>query len=50
VRTNSDALSRARQAFDHLESAWRGRLDRMADLLARDGDRDGTVTARRLPA
>jgi hypothetical protein len=24
----------ARQALDHLEAAWRGRVDRMFDLLA----------------
>ena len=34
VRTDPDAVSRARQALDELETAWRGRVDRMADLLA----------------
>ena len=36
VRTDPDALSRARQALDLLEAAWRGRVDRMTDLLAED--------------
>ena len=34
VRTDPDAVRRARQALDHLEIAWRGRVDRMGDLLA----------------
>lgn len=36
VRTDPDAVGRARQALDELESAWRGRVDRMARLLAED--------------
>jgi DNA-binding transcriptional ArsR family regulator len=32
VRTDPDAVGRAR--LDQLETAWRGRVDRMADLLA----------------
>ena len=36
VRTNLEAVSRARQALDQVESAWRGRVDRMADLLKED--------------
>jgi DNA-binding transcriptional ArsR family regulator len=36
VRTDGDAVGRARRALDELEAAWRGRVDRMADLLARD--------------
>jgi DNA-binding transcriptional ArsR family regulator len=38
VRTDPAALDRARQALDELEEAWRGRVERMADLLARDAD------------
>ena len=38
VRTDPDALSRARQALDQLETAWRGRVNRMADLLAEEPD------------
>ncbi|MFJ7174962.1 ArsR/SmtB family transcription factor [Streptomyces massasporeus] len=36
VRTDPDAVGRARQALDALESAWRGRVDRMARLLGED--------------
>jgi DNA-binding transcriptional ArsR family regulator len=36
VRTDPDAVGRARRALDELESAWRGRVDRMARLLAED--------------
>jgi DNA-binding transcriptional ArsR family regulator len=34
VHTDPDAVGRARLALDRLETAWRGRVDRMADLLA----------------
>ncbi|WP_128375732.1 ArsR/SmtB family transcription factor [Streptomyces cavernae] len=34
VCTDPAAVDRARQALDELESAWRGRVDRMARLLA----------------
>jgi DNA-binding transcriptional ArsR family regulator len=34
VRTDGDVLGRARQVLDELEAAWRGRVGRMADLLA----------------
>jgi DNA-binding transcriptional ArsR family regulator len=33
VRTDPDAVSRARRVLEDLETAWRGRIDRMADLL-----------------
>jgi DNA-binding transcriptional ArsR family regulator len=33
VRTDPDAVSRARRVLEDLETAWRGRVDRMADLL-----------------
>jgi DNA-binding transcriptional ArsR family regulator len=36
VRTNPDAVGRARQALDQLEAAWRSRVDRMSRLLAQD--------------
>lgn len=36
VRTDPDAVGRARQALDALESAWRGRVGRMARLLDED--------------
>ena len=34
VRTDPEAVRRARRALDLLEAAWRDRVDRMADLLA----------------
>jgi DNA-binding transcriptional ArsR family regulator len=34
VRTHAGAIARARQALDDLEATWRGRVDRMSDLLA----------------
>jgi DNA-binding transcriptional ArsR family regulator len=34
VRTDADAVGRARRVLDELEAAWRGRVDRMSDLLA----------------
>jgi DNA-binding transcriptional ArsR family regulator len=36
VRTEPAGVGLARQALDELEVAWRGRLDRMAGLLAED--------------
>jgi DNA-binding transcriptional ArsR family regulator len=33
VHTDADAVDRARQALDELESTWRGRVDRMSNLL-----------------
>jgi DNA-binding transcriptional ArsR family regulator len=41
VRTDPDAVRRARQALDQLEAAWRGRVHRMSDLLAQDPDPSG---------
>ena len=38
VHTDPDAVGRARRVLDELEAAWRGRVGRMADLLA-DGAR-----------
>jgi len=34
VRTDGDALGRGQRVLDELEASWRGRVDRMADLLA----------------
>src|SRR5436190_24256122 len=34
VRTDVGTVGRARQALDELETTWRGRVDRMAELLA----------------
>jgi len=33
VRTDAGAVGRARRALDELESIWRGRVDRMSNLL-----------------
>jgi DNA-binding transcriptional ArsR family regulator len=38
VRTDPDAVRRAREALDELETAWRARVDRMAHLLAQVPD------------
>jgi DNA-binding transcriptional ArsR family regulator len=38
VRTDDGALGRARQALDELEATWRGRVDRMSDMLAQGGE------------
>src|SRR5918911_112189 len=38
VRTDPNAVRRARHALDELEVAWRGRVDRMSDLLVQDSD------------
>jgi DNA-binding transcriptional ArsR family regulator len=46
VRSDAEAVSRVRQVLDELETTWRGRVDRMSDLLAQDTDpegRDSTV-------
>ena len=47
VRTDPDAVSRARQALDQLETAWRKRVNRMADLLAEEPDPEGNPTRGR---
>lgn len=36
VRTEPAAVDRARRALERLEAAWRGRVDRMSDLIAPD--------------
>ena len=48
VRTDPDAVGRARQTLDRLETAWRGRVDRMSDLLAQHPlpEAHTTTTAR----
>jgi DNA-binding transcriptional ArsR family regulator len=35
VHSSTDAVRRAHEALDQLETAWRGRVDRMSDLLAK---------------
>jgi DNA-binding transcriptional ArsR family regulator len=39
VRTDPGAVSRARRILDELETAWRRRVERMADMLARVPER-----------
>jgi DNA-binding transcriptional ArsR family regulator len=41
VRADAGAVGRARQALDELETIWRGRVDRMSDLLAQGTEPDG---------
>jgi len=36
VRTDPDAVRRARQVLDGLEATWRARVDQMSGLLAQD--------------
>ncbi|GGC82065.1 transcriptional regulator [Tersicoccus solisilvae] len=38
VRSDPDAVARAHHALDDLAATWRGRIDRMADLLADPDD------------
>src|SRR3954467_6419203 len=37
VRTDAAAVERARQTLDELEATWRGRVERMSNLLATGG-------------
>ena len=37
VHTDTAAVERARQALDELEATWRGRAERMSNLLATGG-------------
>jgi DNA-binding transcriptional ArsR family regulator len=41
VRTDADGVGRARRALDELEATWRGRIDRMSDLLAQTPSKAG---------
>jgi DNA-binding transcriptional ArsR family regulator len=41
VRTDAEAVGRVRQVLDELEMTWRGRVDRMSDLLAQDAEPGG---------
>jgi DNA-binding transcriptional ArsR family regulator len=49
VRTDPDAVRRARQALDELERTWRGRVERMSDLLIQDRDPAGDNPTRGQP-
>ena len=37
VHTDAAAVERARQALDEIEATWRGRVERMSNLLATEG-------------
>lgn len=43
VLTDRAALAEVRQAVDKLESDWRGRVGRMANLLDRPADQPSTI-------
>lgn len=36
VRSNIDTIRRASRLLEHFEAAWRGRIDRIGELLAED--------------
>ena len=38
VRTEVDAVARARRTLDELEDLWRGRVARMSDVLSEEGN------------
>jgi DNA-binding transcriptional ArsR family regulator len=44
VRTDAEAVGRVRQVLDELETTWRGRVNRMSDLLAQGNDPEGEDT------
>jgi DNA-binding transcriptional ArsR family regulator len=48
VRIEPEAVRLARQALDQLETAWRGRVDRMSHLLAQvsDPEEDNSTRGR----
>jgi DNA-binding transcriptional ArsR family regulator len=45
VHTDVDAVARARRALDELETAWRGRVERMSEVL--DERRPGQLKNRK---
>ncbi|HEU4541390.1 MAG TPA: metalloregulator ArsR/SmtB family transcription factor [Jiangellaceae bacterium] len=46
VRTDLEAVRRARRALDELELVWRERVDRMSNLLAESPELDSNPTKR----
>jgi len=46
VRTDLAAVRQARRALDELEVAWRGRVDRMSELLAQVPDPEAHIPTR----
>ena len=49
VRTDAEAVGRVRQVLDELETTWRGRVDRMSDLLAQGTEPEDRDSTRRGP-
>ena len=47
VRSDPDAVARARRILDELEAAWRGRVDRMAEVLAQASEPETKLTIER---
>ena len=47
VRTDARAVGRARQVLDELEMIWRGRVDRMSDLLDQSAKPKGRSSTMR---
>jgi len=47
VRSEPEAVRRAQRELDELEAAWRGRVERMTDLLAQVPDPDNDTSGRR---
>jgi DNA-binding transcriptional ArsR family regulator len=46
VQTNPDAVRRARQGLDELETVWRGRVDRMSQVLTEAPDHEESNPTR----
>jgi DNA-binding transcriptional ArsR family regulator len=46
VRTDPNVFDRARRALEQLETEWRGRVDRMAELLAQQPDAEQSKQTR----
>src|SRR5687767_4481781 len=44
VRSDHEAVRRARHALDRLEGAWRGRVDRMSNMLEEAPEPDDPTT------
>jgi DNA-binding transcriptional ArsR family regulator len=45
VRTDGEAVGQARRVLDELEATWRGRVERMADLLGSSSASRRTTTS-----
>ncbi len=46
MRTDAEAVGRARHVLDELEATWRGRVERMSDVLAEESEPRMTVIQR----